>query len=92
MDPAVFSYVYRHFRSQISACHATAARASEVVGTMRVRVRLGTDGRVVRTQVLSDTTGSQPLAACIQDRIRTWRYPQPEGGEVEFDYNFGFGH
>lgn len=92
MDPAVFSYVYRHYRSQIAACHSTVARGREVVGTMRVRVRLGEDGRVRRTRVVSDTTNEPALETCVQNAIQTWRYPRPEGGEVEFEYSFGFGH
>jgi hypothetical protein len=92
MDPAVFSFVYRHYRSQITACHSNVGRGQEVVGTMRVRVRLGTDGHVSRTRVMSNTTGSQELATCVQNVIHQWSYPQPEGGEVEFEYNFGFGN
>lgn len=92
MDPRVFTFVYRHYRSQIASCHSMVSRGQEVVGTMRIRVRLGTDGRVVRTRVLSNTTQNEALANCVQNQIRTWRYPQPEGGEVEFDYNFGFGN
>jgi hypothetical protein len=92
MDPRVFSFVYRHYRSQIASCHSMVSRGQEVVGTMRVRVRLGTDGHVVRTRVLSNTTHNEMLATCVQNQVRTWRYPQPEGGEVEFDYNFGFGN
>jgi outer membrane biosynthesis protein TonB len=92
MDPAVFSYVYRHFRSQIAACHSAATRSgAEVAGTMRVRVRLGTDGHVARTRVVSNTTGSEDLARCVEEDVRRWTYPRPEGGEVEFEYNFAFG-
>jgi hypothetical protein len=93
MDPSVFSYIYRHYRSQISSCHSIVTRnGQEIVGTMRVRVRLGTDGHVTRTRVLSNTTNNDTLSTCVQNAIHTWRYPQPEGGEVEFDYNFGFGN
>ena len=92
MDPHVFSFVYSHYRPQISACHSMVSRGDEVRGTMRVRIRLGTDGHVVRTRVMSNTTNNDALAECVQDSIHSWHYPQPEGGEVEFDYNFGFGN
>jgi hypothetical protein len=91
MDPSVFSYVYRHYRPQVGACQSMVSRNASVVGTMRVRVRLGVDGHVVRTSVLSNTTNNQELATCVQNSIHSWAYPRPEGGEVEFDYNFGFG-
>jgi outer membrane biosynthesis protein TonB len=63
-----------------------------VAGIMRVRVRIGTDGHVVRTNVVENGTNSAALATCVQNQIRTWRYPAPEGGEVEMEYRLGFGH
>ncbi|MEI8259162.1 MAG: AgmX/PglI C-terminal domain-containing protein, partial [Deltaproteobacteria bacterium] len=74
-----------------SACQSMVTRNTPIVGTMRVRVRLGLDGHVSRTRVMSNSTNNTELATCIQNSIRTWAYPRPEGGEVEFDYNFGFG-
>ena len=91
MDPTVFSYVYRHYRPQIAACQSMVTRATPVAGTMRVRVRLGVDGHVSRTTVLSNTTNNAELATCVTTSIHSWAYPRPDGGEVEFDYNFGFG-
>jgi outer membrane biosynthesis protein TonB len=85
--------VYRHYRSQISSCHSSVTRGGQdVSGIIRVRVRIGADGHVVRTRVLENTTRSEPLATCVQNQIRTWRYPAPEGGEVEVDYPLGFGN
>ena len=91
MDPTVFSYVYRHYRPQVAACQSMVTRNASITGTLRIRIRLGVDGHVVRTRVLSNTTNNADLATCVQNSIRTWAYPRPEGGEVEFDYNFGFG-
>ncbi|MEZ4410610.1 MAG: TonB family protein [Polyangiales bacterium] len=91
MDPHAFSYVYNHYRSQIAACHSTASRASSVNGVMVVRVRVGEGGHVTRTRVISDSTHSPQLATCVQNAIRGWRYPEPEGGDVEVDYPLRFG-
>jgi hypothetical protein len=91
MDPAVFGFVYRHYAPQISACYSSASRGHPVAGIILVRVRIGEDGRVVRTRVLSDSTHEPGLATCVQTSIRSWRYPQPEGGEVEVDYPLRFG-
>jgi len=93
LDPAAFTFVYRHFRTQISSCHSSVTRGGQTVaGILRVRVRIGTDGHVVRTSVAENTTNSAVLATCVQNQIRTWRYPSPEGGEVEMEYRFGFGN
>lgn len=91
MDGRVFSYVYNHYKSQISACYSSASRARTVSGVIVLRVRIGTDGRVVRTRVISDSARVPELATCVQNAVRAWRYPQPEGGEVEVDYPMRFG-
>lgn len=92
MDPAVFRYVYRHYQSQIASCWSSVSRGTSVAGVMVVRVRIAeADGRVIRTRVVSDTTRNAALQACVQNSIRTWRYPRPEGGDVEVDYPLRFG-
>lgn len=91
-DPGAFTFVYRFHRSQIGACHATVTRNGQsVIGRIRVRMRLGTNGHVTRTTILENTTNNAQLAQCVQDRIRSWAYPAPEGGEVDFEYNLAFG-
>ncbi len=90
-DPHVFTFVYRHYASQIAACHSTASRNRSVSGITVVRVRIGQDGHVSRTRVISDSTRDAELQACVQNAIRGWRYPQPIGGDVEVDYPLRFG-
>ncbi len=92
MDPSVFMFVYRHYRSQIATCHANAARGHEIVGMIRVRIRLGEDGTVRTARIVQDTARDAGMAQCVLSSVRAWRYPQPEGGEVEFEYPFAFGN
>lgn len=92
MDPQAFQFVYRHYQSQIASCWSSASRGTEVSGVMVVRVRIAeADGHVSRTRVISDSTRNATLQACVQNNIRTWRYPRPEGGDVEVDYPLRFG-
>lgn len=91
-DPRSFTFVYRHYRSQVTSCHSNLTRSGvEIAGRIRLRIRLSTEGHVRTTRVLENTTHSDPLAECVQERIRLWRYPAPVGGEVEFEYNLAFG-
>jgi hypothetical protein len=46
---------------------------------------------VSRTRIVSDSTHNAGLQACVQNAIRAWRYPRPEGGDVEVDYPLRFG-
>ncbi len=91
MDPAAFSFVYRHHQPQIATCYSSASRTQTVAGVIVVRVRIGEDGHVRRTRVISDTARIPSLTQCVQTEIARWRYPQPEGGEVEVDYPLRFG-
>lgn len=92
MDPAAFQFVYRHYQSQIASCWSSASRGTEISGVMVVRVRIAeADGHVSRTRIVSDSTRSATLQACVQNAIRAWRYPAPEGGDVEVDYPLRFG-
>lgn len=93
LSPSAFRFVYTHYRAQIASCQSSVTRGGqEVRGIIRVRVRIGTDGHVIRTRVMENTTRNENLATCVQNQIRTWRYPAPEGGEVEVDYPLGFGN
>lgn len=92
MDPHVFQFVYRRYQPQIAQCWSTASRTGTVSGVIVVRVRIAEEnGHVRSTRIISDSTGNAGLQACVQNTIRTWRYPQPEGGDVEVDYPLRFG-
>jgi hypothetical protein len=92
MDPAAFRFVYDHYRSQIASCYSNATRNdTPVSGVIVMRVRIGEDGHVRNTRVISDSAHTPALTRCVQTSVQSWRYPRPEGGEVEVDYPMRFG-
>lgn len=91
MDPAAFRFVYNHYRSQIASCYSNASRNVPVSGVIVVRVRIGEDGHVRNTRIISDSAHNPPLTRCVQTSVQSWAYPRPEGGEVEVDYPMRFG-
>ncbi|MDB4931029.1 MAG: serine/threonine protein kinase [Myxococcaceae bacterium] len=91
MDPAAFRSVYNRYQAQIANCHSSASRNEAVSGVLVVRVRIGVDGSVRNTRIISDSAHSPALTRCVQTSVQSWRYPQPEGGEVEVDYPMRFG-
>lgn len=92
MDPAAFRFVYDHYRSQIASCYSNATRNdTPVSGVIVMRVRIGEDGHVRSTRVISDSARTPALTRCVQTSVQSWRYPRPEGGEVEVDYPMRFG-
>jgi len=92
MDPAAFRFVYDHYRSQIASCYSNATRNdTPVSGVIVMRVRIGEDGHVRSTRIISDSARTPALTRCVQTSVQSWRYPRPEGGEVEVDYPMRFG-
>ena len=91
MESATIQAVYREHRTQLAACQMITGGDNATVGTMVIRVRVGTNGGVVRTRIASNSTHNDFLATCVQNSIREWTYPPPRGGEVEFEYSLGFG-
>jgi TonB family protein len=91
MDPAAFRFVYNHYQSQIASCYSNASRYDTVSGVIVMRVRIGENGHVRSTRIISDSAHNTGLTRCVQNSVQSWRYPQPEGGEVEVDYPMRFG-
>jgi TonB family protein len=91
MDPAAFRFVYNHYQSQIANCYSNASRYEAVSGVIVVRVRIGEDGHVRNTRIISDSAHTPSLTRCVQNSVQSWAYPHPEGGEVEVDYPMRFG-
>ena len=91
MDPAAFRFVYNHYQSQIASCYSNASRYDTVSGVIVMRVRIGENGHVRSTRIISDSARNTGLTRCVQSSVQSWRYPQPEGGEVEVDYPMRFG-
>ncbi len=65
-------------------------RQARIEGAVVLTLSLGTDGRVVRTELLS---GDPVLARAAEDNAATWRFAQPCRGErspkaIEFTYQF----
>ncbi len=90
-DPGAFRFVYNHYRSQIASCHSNASRNETLSGVIVLRVRIGEDGHVRSSRVISDSVRNASLTQCVQTSVRTWRYPRPQGGDVEVDYPMRFG-
>lgn len=75
--------------SKIVASHKTSIRMSyekylkrnpRLSGKVTIRFTISAEGRVIKIQVLGNTTGSDKLAGDITRKIRMWRFePVPEG-------------
>ncbi len=78
-QPAVHSCFEREHR-----------RTPSLAGKVGVRFTIGTMGRVIRIETTTNSTGSEAVGSCILARLRRWRFPKPEGGELTVHYTFLF--
>lgn len=92
LDTRAVIFVVRHYLPQVRACYERQLRNEpQLRGQITMRFAVGAGGRVVSTEVVVNSTGSDALAACVSANLRTWRFPEPEGGAVAFEYPFRFG-
>ena len=92
LDTRAVIYVVRHYLPQVRACYERQLRNQpELHGQITMRFTVGAGGRVTSTSVVSNSTGSDALATCVASNLRSWRFPEPEGGPVAFEYPFRFG-
>ena len=74
----------------IKGCYERALRRNPTLGgRVSIRFTIGGGGRVVSASA-SNNTISPDVGSCIVARIRSLRFPPPEGGNVTFSYPFFF--
>lgn len=57
-------------------------RNPDLLGKLVLSWDIGEGGRVLGTRVKSNDLGSQQVAECIMDRLRTWKFPEPPANQV----------
>ena len=95
LDKALIERVIRRNMGQIRLCYDTKLQFSKGKGKLAGRVmiawRIASSGRVVRTKILSSSIRDALFEQCLQDRIKTWIFPEPKGGgAVRVEYPFVF--
>jgi hypothetical protein len=88
----VIKRVVRQNKAQIQYCYAQALQTSEkLAGRLAIKWGITESGAVTDVTVVANETGSESLAKCVAAKIRTWKFPAPEGGgKVVITYPFVF--
>lgn len=86
----VIRRIIKRHQAEVDACFATARAANaELAGSVKIKFIIDGDGTVKLAAVARNTTGDEPLGACLKDAVASWRFPQPEGGGIMItDYEF----
>ncbi|MCB9475443.1 MAG: AgmX/PglI C-terminal domain-containing protein [Deltaproteobacteria bacterium] len=75
----------------VRSCYERTLRAKEdISGRVDVEVTVSDTGEVSKVDVVEDTVNSPSLTLCIVDKVKVWKFPRPEGGEMKFRYPFTF--
>lgn len=71
-------------------CYKTALEGNEgIAGDMSVLVKVGPDGSTCSASVIANSTGSNRLAQCVQQKMYA-AYPHPKGGCVDVKVPINF--
>ena len=86
--------VIREHRDQIRYCYNLALNGSpNLSGKLQVQFVIGDRGYVEQARILKSNLGKASLERCVVSRVRTWRFPKPNGGgRVQVNYPFLFRH
>ncbi|MFI5301202.1 MAG: AgmX/PglI C-terminal domain-containing protein [Polyangiales bacterium] len=72
-------------------CYISGLQDNESLsGDMKLRLKIGSNGQFCGVSVISDSTGSPKLQACVKQRLSAVSYPVPKGGCLEVDVPIKF--
>lgn len=94
MDASIIKRVVADNKAQVRYCYEVELqRDQNLEGRVLMRWMISATGAVVGVEVVESTLQSPRVGACLSDKIRLWRFPQPAGGgTVEVRYPFIFTH
>lgn len=87
----VIQRVIRRHVAAVRFCYERAlAKDPKLAGKAVVRFVIDPDGKVSAAEIRDSSLKAPEVEGCILKRVRSWRFPQPEGGAVRVAYPFVF--
>lgn len=92
LDLDMVSEVIRRNMGQIRFCYEQGLQLDPALaGRVGVKFTIGANGQVKIADVENTTLNSKQIEDCILLRLRSWKFPLPEGGvDVKVSYPFSF--
>jgi hypothetical protein len=90
LDKDLIAAVVRRNMGQIMFCYEQGLQSDpKLTGRVAVKWTIGGNGRVKVASLASTTLNSSLVENCILARLKTWKFPLPEGGaDVSVSYPF----
>lgn len=83
LDPALIEAVIKHHLTPIKYCYERELlKKPDLRGKLVVQFVIGADGQVSGVKIKSSTLNDAEVEACVADRFRKMRFPQPSGGGI----------
>jgi hypothetical protein len=83
-------FVVKAHIAQVHACYGRAFKDSSPGGRVEVGFAIDKDGKATRVRTETNSTDSEQLGKCLEQRIKEWQFPRPVGGDYELIYPFVF--
>jgi Ca-activated chloride channel family protein len=84
LDKSIVRRVVREKRDQVRYCYERELTRTPGLGTGKVVMKfiVTATGSVRQASVSSSTLNSPAVESCLATRMRTWRFPKPQGGGI----------
>jgi hypothetical protein len=91
LSPEQINRVVQANRAAIKYCfEGGLQRDPKLQGSVSAAFRIDRKGAVASTRVAKSTLGDGKVEGCILRQIQRWKFPEPDGGEVDVVYPFLF--
>lgn len=92
LSPEQIMRVVRRNQAAVRYCYENELqRQPNLAGRIEIRWRIARNGSVTTSRVGSSTMRNARVEGCIVRQVRRWRFPEPDGGEVDVNFPFIFG-
>ncbi len=92
LSPEQIMRVVRQNQAAVRYCYENELqRQPNLHGRIEIQWRIARSGSVTSARVGSSTMHNARVEGCIVRQVRRWRFPQPDGGEVDVNFPFIFG-
>ncbi len=91
LDPRVISQAIASHYGEVRYCYEKQLKIHpELEGKLMVKFTIGESGRVRSAIVTESTINNIEVESCVLYKIKGWRFPPPQGGEVSVIFPFIF--
>lgn len=92
LSPEQIMRVVRRNQAAVRYCYENELqRQPSLSGRIAIRWRIARNGSVTTARIASTSMRNARVEGCIVRQVRRWRFPEPDGGEVDVNFPFIFG-